>query len=82
MKSNRYSCYRNGPYYNGFRFLLELIKFWKWNRMKFIWIIWSVKHFFTVHFKKFKYPKMEFDYFMSKFIKRTEWFKEYRYDKK
>lgn len=77
--SNNYTCYKNGKFTTLPFFLIELIKFWRWRRFSKRWMLFSFRQLLTLNFRKFKYPKMEFDYFMNKFSKRYEWFKEYKY---
>lgn len=75
MKNN-WNCYKNGPFMPFNKWIIQILNPLRWHKINLKWVCWSIKENLP---KKFKYPKMEFDYFMDKFSKRIEWFKEYGY---
>lgn len=75
---NNYILYKNGPFIPFYKFIFILLNPFNWEKISKKWLIYSFKEFLP---KKFKYPKKEFDYFMCKFQKRIEWFKEFNYVK-
>lgn len=70
---SHYTPYTNGPFFNLISFILELLKFWKWNKMKRSWILFSLKEYKRRNFDRFSYPHAEFKYMISKYKNRSEW---------
>ena len=75
-------CYPNGPFYDFKRWIFELLKFWKWKKMKKSWIYYSIRRFLGM-----KSDYEEFQYFLHKYKDKKSWFEinnlklEKKYDK-
>lgn len=62
-------CYKDGPFWGFPRFFIEMLKFWKWKKMKKSWIFYSIRSFFGM-----ESSHQEFLYLLSKFKNKKFWF--------
>ena len=65
-------CYKSGPFYSFPRFFIEILKFWKWKKMKKSWILFSIRQYFKRNFYGFTDKYNEFEYFKLKYSKELK----------